>query len=146
MRDGSERAENTPEYCAVESAMEVLGGRWKLAILKELMAGTRRFSELKRALPRITQRMLTRQLREMETDGLVIRTVYREVPPKVEYSLTEIGRSLDHIAEQLDTWGRWYRTVRAVETDADREFPVDDSRDADAELPVGQALATPHGR
>ncbi|WTO66572.1 helix-turn-helix transcriptional regulator [Streptomyces sp. NBC_00212] len=119
--------------------MEVLGGRWKLAILKELLAGTRRFSELKRALPRITQRMLTRQLREMETDGLVIRTVYREVPPKVEYSLTEIGRSLDEIAEQLDTWGRWYRTMRAVETDTDREFPVADSRDADAEIPVVRA-------
>nr|WP_324610222.1 helix-turn-helix domain-containing protein [Streptomyces sp. WM6378] len=139
MRDGSERAENTPEYCAIESAMEVLGGRWKLAILKELLAGTRRFSELKRALPRITQRMLTRQLREMETDGLVIRTVYREVPPKVEYSLTEIGRSLDEIAEQLDTWGRWYRTMRAIETDPDREFPVADPRDADAEIPVVRA-------
>lgn len=136
MRDGSERAEGTPEYCAIESAMEVLGGRWKLAILKELLAGTRRFNELKRALPRITQRMLTRQLREMETDGLVIRTVYREVPPKVEYSLTEIGRSLDGIAEQLDTWGRWYRARCAVEPGADSEFPAAGSRDVDTELPV----------
>uniref|UniRef100_A0AAU2VGK0 Helix-turn-helix transcriptional regulator n=1 Tax=Streptomyces sp. NBC_00003 TaxID=2903608 RepID=A0AAU2VGK0_9ACTN len=116
--------------------MEVLGGRWKLAILKELLAGTRRFSELKRALPRITQRMLTRQLREMETDGLVMRNVYREVPPKVEYSLTEIGRSLDEIAEQLDGWGRWYRARRPVESGADLEFPVADSGDADTELPA----------
>ncbi|MGW7004878.1 winged helix-turn-helix transcriptional regulator [Streptomyces sp. NPDC054933] len=131
-----DRAEETPEYCAIESAMEVLGGRWKLAILKELLAGTRRFSELKRALPRITQRMLTRQLREMETDGLVIRTVYRQVPPKVEYSLTEIGRSLDGIAEQLDTWGRWYRTSRAAEAGAVGEFPVADSRDEGTELPA----------
>ncbi|MFI6731168.1 winged helix-turn-helix transcriptional regulator [Streptomyces atratus] len=136
MRD---RTEETPEYCAIECAMEVLGGRWKLAILKELLAGTRRFSELKRALPRITQRMLTRQLREMETDGLVIRNVYREVPPKVEYSLTEIGRSLDGIAEQLDTWGRWYRASRAAETGPDGKLPVADSRDEGTDLPAVRA-------
>ncbi|MGW7576185.1 winged helix-turn-helix transcriptional regulator [Streptomyces sp. NPDC054765] len=97
-----------PDYCAIEAAMEVLGGRWKLAILKQLLGGTQRFSELKRGLPRITQRMLTRQLRELETDGLVERTVYREVPPRVEYALTETGRSLDAIAGLLDAWGRWY--------------------------------------
>ncbi|WUW00969.1 winged helix-turn-helix transcriptional regulator [Streptomyces sp. NBC_01471] len=119
--------------------MEVLGGRWKLAILKELLAGTRRFSELRRAMPRITQRMLTRQLREMETDGLVMRTVYRQVPPKVEYSLTEIGRSLDGIADQLDTWGRWYRASRAAVTGADGEFPVADSRDEDTDLTAVRA-------
>ncbi|MEU8550041.1 winged helix-turn-helix transcriptional regulator [Streptomyces roseoverticillatus] len=102
----------TPDYCAVETAMEVLGGRWKLAILKQLLTGTRRFSELKRALPRITQRMLTRQLRELEADGLITRTVHREVPPRVDYALTEAGRSLDSIAAQLDAWGRWYRDAR----------------------------------
>ncbi|WP_223267658.1 winged helix-turn-helix transcriptional regulator [Streptosporangium nondiastaticum] len=113
MRDSREQT-RTPDYCAIETAMEVLGGRWKLAILKQLLGGTRRFSELQRALPRITQRMLTRQLREMEADGLLTRTVYREVPPRVEYALTEAGRSLDAIADQLDTWGRWYRdTYRA---------------------------------
>ncbi|MEU8547569.1 helix-turn-helix domain-containing protein [Streptomyces roseoverticillatus] len=112
MRDS--REQQTPDYCAIETAMEVLGGRWKLAILKQLLGGTRRFSELQRALPRITQRMLTRQLREMEADGLLTRTVYREVPPRVEYALTEAGRSLDAIAGRLDTWGRWYRdTYRA---------------------------------
>ncbi|MFE2374957.1 winged helix-turn-helix transcriptional regulator [Streptomyces sp. NPDC059398] len=133
MRDS---AEETPEYCAIECAMEILGGRWKLAILKELLAGTRRFSDLKRAMPRITQRMLTRQLREMETDGLVTRTVYRQVPPKVEYSLTEIGRSLDGIAEQLDSWGRWYRDSRAAATGSGGEFPVAHSRDEDTDLTV----------
>ncbi|WP_214414022.1 winged helix-turn-helix transcriptional regulator [Sphaerisporangium fuscum] len=102
-------SETTPDECAVEIAMEVLGGRWKLAILKRLLTGTHRFGELKRAMPGITQRMLTRQLREMETDGLVVREVYREVPPKVEYSLTETGRSLERIADLLDDWGRWYR-------------------------------------
>ncbi|GGX88066.1 winged helix-turn-helix transcriptional regulator [Streptomyces hiroshimensis] len=119
MRDSSQE---TPEYCAIETAMEVLGGRWKLAILKQLLTGTLRFSELKRALPRITQRMLTRQLRELEADGLITRTVYREVPPRVEYALTEAGRSLDAIADQLDTWGRWYRdTYRAADRSAQEQ-------------------------
>ncbi|MGW6456182.1 winged helix-turn-helix transcriptional regulator [Streptomyces sp. NPDC055078] len=103
--------EETPDYCAVEFAMEVLGGRWKLAILKQLAPGTLRFGEIRRALPAITQRMLTRQLRELESDGLVRRTVYREVPPRVEYTLTDVGHSLDSITEQLDKWGRWYRTA-----------------------------------
>ncbi|MEY9487356.1 DNA-binding HxlR family transcriptional regulator [Streptomyces calvus] len=101
--------EDAPDYCAIEFAMEVLGGRWKLAILKQLSSGTHRFGELKRAMPTITQRMLTRQLRELEADGLLTRTVYREVPPRVEYTLTEVGHSLDAITEQLDEWGRWYR-------------------------------------
>ncbi|GGW62042.1 winged helix-turn-helix transcriptional regulator [Streptomyces griseoloalbus] len=105
--------EDAPDYCAIEFAMEVLGGRWKLAILKQLVSGTHRFGELKRTMPAITQRMLTRQLRELEADGLVRRTVYREVPPRVEYTLTDVGHSLDSLTEQLDTWGRWYReTVR----------------------------------
>lgn len=108
--------EEAPEYCAIEFALEVLGGRWKLAILKQLASGTHRFGELRRAMPAITQRMLTRQLRELEADGLVTRTVYREVPPRVEYTLTDVGHSLDSITEELDKWGRWYReTVRREE-------------------------------
>lgn len=101
--------EEAPEYCAIEFAMEVLGGRWKLAILKQLVSGTHRFGELRRAMPRITQRMLTRQLRELEADGLVTRTVYPQVPPRVEYALTDVGRGLDAITDELDKWGRWYR-------------------------------------
>ncbi|MGI5488292.1 winged helix-turn-helix transcriptional regulator [Microtetraspora malaysiensis] len=108
--------EATPDHCAVEIAMEVLGGRWKLAILKRLLTGTHRFGELRRAMPGITQRMLTRQLRELEADGLVMRAVYREVPPKVEYSLTEAGRSLERITELLDDWGRWYRDTALKQT------------------------------
>ncbi|MGW0790547.1 winged helix-turn-helix transcriptional regulator [Streptomyces sp. NPDC002911] len=105
--------EDVPDECAVEFAMEMLGGRWKLAVLKQLVVGTHRFGELRRALPGVTQRMLTRQLRELEADGLVTRTVYPEVPPRVEYALTEVGRSLDSITDELDKWGRWYReTVR----------------------------------
>lgn len=101
------------DYCTVEAAMAVVGGKWKMAILNQLFEGTRRFGELNRAMPGITQRMLTRQLRELEADGLVHRTVYPEVPPKVEYSVTELGRTLRPITEQLQAWGRYYRDQRA---------------------------------
>ena len=104
-----DRVVDMPEYCTIEAAMEVVGGKWKLAILKHLFVDTQRFGELSRAMPSITPRMLTRQLRELEADGLVRRTVYPQVPPKVEYSLTEIGRSLEEIAGLLEGWGRRYR-------------------------------------
>ncbi|CDR08814.1 winged helix-turn-helix transcriptional regulator [Streptomyces iranensis] len=100
------------DQCAVEIAMEVLGGRWKLAIIRKLFIGTHRFGELRRALPGVTQRMLTRQLRELEADGLISRTVHAEVPPRVEYALTDTGRSLERITDLLDSWGRWYRDTR----------------------------------
>ncbi|WP_051110075.1 winged helix-turn-helix transcriptional regulator [Saccharomonospora halophila] len=96
----------------IESVMEVIGGKWKLAILQHLFAGPRRFGQLRRALPSITQRMLTRQLRELEADGIVTRTVHPQVPPKVEYSVTETGASLEDIARRLDSWGRWYHGRR----------------------------------
>ncbi|GAA2247829.1 hypothetical protein GCM10010232_38880 [Streptomyces amakusaensis] len=123
--------DDTPDYCAIEIAMEVLGGRWKLAILKQLLCGTQRFSELKRGMPRITARMLTRQLREMEADGLVERTVYREVPPRVEYALTETGRGLDSIAGMLDSWGRWYLDVHGRPPSALRPPPGQTSDQAE---------------
>lgn len=114
-----EDIEQMPDYCTIEVAMTVLGGKWKLVILNYLFAGPRRFGELRRLLPSITQRMLTRQLRELEADGLIVRTVYREVPPKVEYSLTTIGRSLETIAGQLDQWGRWYRETQTTHSPGD---------------------------
>lgn len=101
------------EECTVEAALQVVGGKWKLVILRHLLGGTKRFGELRRTMPGITPRMLTRQLRELETDGLVARTVYPQVPPKVEYSLTVIGGSLRGIADQLEEWGRWYRDQTA---------------------------------
>ncbi|SEG38867.1 transcriptional regulator, HxlR family [Saccharopolyspora kobensis] len=107
-----ENVSEMPEYCTVEAAMEVVGGKWKMAILNYLTEGPRRFGELKRALPSITQRMLTRQLRELEADGIVLRTVYAQVPPKVEYSLTAIGKSLEDILKRLEEWGAWYREQR----------------------------------
>lgn len=93
----------------VEAATEVLGGKWKLVILRHLLTGTKRFGELHRTIPGITARMLTRQLRELEADGLIQRRVYAEVPPKVEYSVTPIGSSLQEITDRLEKWGYWYR-------------------------------------
>jgi DNA-binding HxlR family transcriptional regulator len=106
---------DVPDYCAVEAAMEVVGGKWKMAILNRLFAGTQRFSELRQAMPTVTQRMLTRQLRELEADGLINRTVYPQVPPKVEYSLTDMGATLRPIAAQLESWGQRYHD-RAPDT------------------------------
>lgn len=105
------RIDDMADECTVEAAMEVLGGKWKLVILRHLLTDTRRFGELRRAISGITPRMLTRQLRELESDGLVLRTVYPQVPSKVEYSVTETGKSLHDITDQLEAWGRWYRNL-----------------------------------
>ncbi|WP_280422957.1 winged helix-turn-helix transcriptional regulator [Nocardia carnea] len=111
--DRAHMIEDTPDYCTVEAAMEVVGGKWKMAIVNHLFDGTMRFGELRRAMPTITQRMLTRQLRELEADGVIRRTVYAEVPPKVEYDLTEIGASLRPVAGLLESWGEQYRRITA---------------------------------
>lgn len=100
---------HTSIACPTEVALEIVGGKWKLVILEHLIDGVRRFGELQRAMSAITARMLTRQLRELEADGLVLRTVYPQVPPKVEYSLTDVGRSLEPLLAQLRAWGEWYR-------------------------------------
>lgn len=97
-------------YCPIEVTLEVIGGKWKPLVLFQLFGGTKRFGELKRTMPRITQRMLTRQLRELEEDGLVHREVYPQVPPKVEYSLTEVGWGLESLVRRMDEWGEWYAT------------------------------------
>ena len=91
--------------CEVETTLKIIGGRWKVLIIRELLLGVRRFGELERALPGITQKMLTQQLREMEQDGIVHRKVYAEVPPKVEYSLTSLGESLQPILNAMHEWG-----------------------------------------
>jgi len=93
------------EKCAVETSIDVLAGKWKILILWYLRTEKKRFSELKRLLPRATQKMLIQKLRELEDDGLVHREVYPVVPPKVEYSLTEYGKTLDPILKQLYKWG-----------------------------------------
>ncbi|WP_332449217.1 winged helix-turn-helix transcriptional regulator [Methanoculleus sp.] len=95
-------------HCPVEAALEVIGGKWKALILWHLCDGVKRFSELQRELPGINAKMLTRQLRELEGDGVVQRTVYPEVPPRVEYAVTGFGRTLLPILEALCTWGTQY--------------------------------------
>ena len=102
----SSKPRTGPYICGVDAAMDVLAGKWKSLILWELDSfGTRRFGELRRGLPGVSEKMLIQHLREMEADGLVHREVYREVPPRVEYSLTEHGRSLNAALAPLGTWG-----------------------------------------
>ena len=91
--------------CPVETTLSVIGGKWKALILWHLKEKTIRFGELKRSLPKITQKMLTQQLRELELDGIVHRKVYAQVPPKVEYSITEYGQTLTPIFEAMSKWG-----------------------------------------
>jgi DNA-binding HxlR family transcriptional regulator len=99
--------------CAVETTLEIIGGRWKVLILRELFSGTKRFSELQRLLVGITQKMLTQQLRELEQDGLVHRQVYPVVPPKVEYSLTDLGQTLQPVLQAMHEWGVNVQAQRA---------------------------------
>ena len=90
--------------CPAESTVRLIGGRWKVPIVWHLFGGTMRFSDLRRAMPAVTPKMLTQQLRELEKDGVVARKVYAEVPPKVEYSLTERGASLRPVVNAMCEW------------------------------------------
>ncbi len=94
--------------CPVEATLAVIGGKWKCVILFHLLTATRRFNELRRLMPDVTQRMLTRQLRELEADKIIKRKVYPEVPPKVEYSLTDFGETLEPLLIVLQQWGFEY--------------------------------------
>jgi len=99
------RTYNCNSGCPVDATLDVIGGRWKGVLLFLLLDGPRRFGELRRLLPETTQRVLTLQLRELEADGVVRREIYPEIPLKVEYSLTDFGRSLEPILLQMRTWG-----------------------------------------
>ena len=92
--------------CPVEAALNRIGGKWKGLIILRLLVRTHRFNEMLRSLPGCTQRMLTNQLRELEADGIVHRRVYAEVPPKVEYSLTQAGRALEPVIHSMSDWGQ----------------------------------------
>lgn len=94
--------------CAVEAALSFIDGKWKGVLLFHLLSGTQRFNELRRKLPSVTQRMLTRQLRELEEAGLVRRTVHPVVPPHVDYDLTPLGRSMEPVIRALAIWGQTY--------------------------------------
>ena len=95
--------------CPVEITMDLIGDKWKVLIIRDLLTGTKRFGELKKSLNGITQKVLTNNLRQMEASGLVNRKVYAEVPPRVEYSLTETGWSLKPILDSMVVWGNSYR-------------------------------------
>lgn len=106
MKPKKTRRTNNCHYgCAVEAALDVIGNKWKGVILFHLLDGTKRFNELRRLIPSVTQRMLTLQLRELEKDEVIVRKVYPQVPPKVEYSLTKTGQSLKPILFALREWG-----------------------------------------
>lgn len=94
--------------CSVAATVDVAGGKWKPLIVHYLMSGTKRFGELRRLIGTVTQRSLTLQLRELEADGIVTREVFAEVPPRVEYSLTEFGRTLAPVLEAMKQWGDAY--------------------------------------
>lgn len=95
--------------CPVEITMGLIGDKWKVLIIRDLLTGTKRFGELKKSLNGITQKVLTNNLRQMEASGLVNKKVYAEVPPRVEYSLTETGWSLKPILDSMVVWGNSYR-------------------------------------
>ena len=95
--------------CPVETTLTLIGDKWKVLILRDLMPGTKRFGELKKSVGNVSQKVLTAQLRAMEENGLLTRTVYAEVPPRVEYTLTELGKSLKPILDTMSNWGEEYK-------------------------------------
>lgn len=104
---------NSLPDCPVETALSLMGDRWKLLIVRDLLGGTKRFGELKKSLNGISQKVLTQHLRAMEATGLVSRKVYAEVPPRVEYSLTEVGYNLKPVHDAMGKWGEEYKAVAA---------------------------------
>ena len=95
--------------CPVETTLTLIGDKWKVLIIRDLMPGTKRFGELKKSIGGVSQKVLTSQLRQMEDCGLLTRTVYPEVPPRVEYTLTELGRSLKPVLDAMQDWGEAYK-------------------------------------
>lgn len=104
-----QKTAKTLPACPVETTLSLIGDKWKVLILRDLMPGTKRFGELKKSIGSVSQKVLTAQLRDMESNGLVTRTVYPEVPPRVEYSLTALGRSLKPILDAMWNWGESYK-------------------------------------
>ena len=99
--------------CPVETTLTLIGDKWKVLILRDLLPGTKRFGELKKSIGSVSQKVLTAQLRDMEQNGLVHREVFAEVPPRVEYSITELGRSLKPILDAMWNWGEEFKARNA---------------------------------
>ncbi|MET8650433.1 MULTISPECIES: winged helix-turn-helix transcriptional regulator [Nocardia] len=96
-----------PYFCGIDAAMDVIGGKWKVLILWELEAnGVRRFGQLRRGLPGVSEKMLIQHLRELEADGIIAREIFAEIPPRVEYELTQLGSELNSALRPLGAWGR----------------------------------------
>ena len=102
------KKENLPE-CPVATTVQLIGSKWKLLILRDLLTGTKRYNELKRSLPDISQKVLTASLKSMVEDGIVIRTAYPEIHPRVEYSLSELGESMRPMIAVMEKWGTEYK-------------------------------------
>lgn len=100
---------NSLPDCPVETTLLLINDKWKVLILRDLLQETKRFSELKKSLGQVSQKVLTSQLRQMEASGLISRTVYAQVPPRVEYSLTDLGRSLKPVLDAMVCWGEYYQ-------------------------------------
>lgn len=100
---------NSLPACPVETTLTLISDKWKVLILRDLMPGKKRFGELRRSVGNVSQKVLTSQLRQMEESGLVNRTVYAEVPPRVEYSLTDLGKSLKPVLDSMQQWGENYK-------------------------------------
>ena len=105
-------AERTLPACPVETTLTLISDKWKVLILRDLLPGAKRFGELRRSVGPVSQKVLTSQLRQMEDSGLLVRTVYAEVPPRVEYRLTELGHSLEPILDAMRAWGEGYQAAR----------------------------------
>jgi DNA-binding HxlR family transcriptional regulator len=97
--------------CPVATTVQLIGNKWKLLILRNLLKGTQRFNELRKTIPGISQKVLTENLRAMELDGLITRKVYAEVPPRVEYTLSELGNSMRPIISEMEKWGLDYQEI-----------------------------------
>lgn len=115
------RKYNWKTGCDVEATLSVIGGRWKPVLVCHLLAGRKRFGELRRLTPNATERMITLQLRELQADGVIDRHVFAEVPPRVEYELTPFGRSLEPLLELMQTWGREFKARRLAEEGSQNE-------------------------
>jgi DNA-binding HxlR family transcriptional regulator len=127
----------------VQPTLSAIEGHWKLPILFRLLDGTRRFGELRKHLPAATQRMLTLHLRELERDGLIHREIYREVPPKVEYSLTEMGRSLEPLLRFMSEWGHANRGALVAAVESLARAPADAALAGSAASPMRVASPPP---
>ncbi len=99
--------------CSVETTLTLISDKWKVLIIRDLLPGTKRFGELKKSIGNVSQKVLTSQLRQMEGSGLLIRTVFPEVPPRVEYTLTELGQSLKPVLDAMWNWGEEYKAKNA---------------------------------